>query len=74
MVEIIKASLIMGQSVAFLWAFYHIATKGRVSFEEQNALILVSEIVLLLAILVFSVYCYVRAIRRIRKRRTDGVG
>lgn len=71
MLEIIKSAVIMGQSLAFLWVFYHIVTKGQVSFQEPDALVLVGEIILLVAILVFSVYCYVRAVRR-WGRRTDG--
>ncbi len=70
-IGIIKSALIMGMSLAFLWMFYHIATKGRVYLEEQNVFVLTGEIVILVGILVFSLYCYVCGVRRLGRQNDD---
>ncbi|MGR3295862.1 MAG: hypothetical protein ACUZ8A_06510 [Candidatus Bathyanammoxibius sp.] len=48
---------------AFLWSFIQIATKGQVYFQEPNVLILVLELVLMVSIVVYGSYKFVRAVK-----------
>lgn len=71
MIGMLKSALMMGMSLALLWVFYLIVTQGQPVLQEPNVWVLVGEIVGLVAILVFSIYCYVRGIRRRGRRTSD---
>ncbi len=71
MKEIIKLALIVGMSAALLWVFWGIWLRGSHHLQEPNRLILSGETLMMVAILLFGLYEFVRTlgIRRDRGRR-----
>ena len=62
--EITADLLIIGMSIVFLWEFSHIWLEGRVCFEEPNIAIRTLETCMLVAILTFSIRCFIRHVRQ----------
>ncbi len=62
--EILKPSLIVGMSLAFLWMFSVIATEGKYYFQEPILWVLALEVAGMCLILGFGLWELVKAIRR----------
>ena len=69
--EIIKPALIVGMSAALLWVFWGIWLRGSHYVQEPNRLILAAEILMMVTILLFGLYEFIRVVvtRRDRERR-----
>jgi len=57
-------SMVIGMSAAFLWHFGNIARFGTHLIQEQNSIILTSEIVMLCAVFIFGLVSFVELLRR----------
>ena len=66
--EIIKPALIVGMSAALLWVFGSIWLRGSHYVHEPNRVILTAETLLLVTILLFGLYEFIRAVVTRRDR------
>ena len=68
MKEIIKPTLIVGMSAALLWVFGGIWLRGSHYVQEPNRGILTAETLMLVTILLFGLYEFIRAVVTRRDR------
>ena len=61
--EGLLCGIVIGMSVAFLWHFSNIVLFGQHIIQEPNLVILVSEIVLISACLIFAIVCLIQLLR-----------
>ncbi len=66
--EILKPALIVGMSAALLWVFWGIWLKGSHYVQEPSRLVLTAEILMMVTILLFGLYEFVRAVLTRRDR------
>lgn len=66
--EIIKPALIVGMSAALLWVFWGIWLRGSHYLQEPNRLILTGEMLMMVTILLFGLYEFIRALMTRRNR------
>ncbi len=69
--EIIKPALIVGMSAALLWVFWGIWLRGSHYVQEPNRLILTTEILMMVTILLFGLYEFIRVVTRRDRERHD---
>ncbi len=62
MKEIIKLTLIVGMSAALLWVFWGIWLRGSHYLQEPNRLILTGETLMVVTILLFGLYEFIRVV------------
>jgi hypothetical protein len=62
--EIIKPALIVGMSAALLWVFWRIWLRGSHYVQEPNRLILTAETLMMVTILLFGLYEFIRVVTR----------
>ncbi len=68
MKELIKPALIVGMSAALLWVFWGIWLRGSHFLQEPNRLILIGETLMVVTILLFGLYEFIRAVVTRRDR------
>lgn len=71
--NILNQILLIALAIAWIVHICIIAVYGAVMFEENNPLVLWSEIVTLAVILIFSIYIFVMQIQRFGEKREDTV-
>ena len=69
--SILNQILLIALAIAWIVHICIIAVYGTVMFEENNPLILWTEIITLAVILVFSIYIFVMQVQRFSERRED---
>ncbi len=61
--QILLALLAMGQSAAFMWAFWNIWRSGSRYFNEPQIAVFFAELSLFVAIFTFGTYCILRLLK-----------
>ncbi len=67
MVNALLSGISIGMATAFLWHFGIIARYGSFIIQEPNRVILTLEIALLIGIVIFSTYTFIKSLTQVGK-------